>query len=162
MDSSSCIHYSRCSRKPPRSVHGMLSRKNVCRAGSSAQCWSHGHACGIWSENSSRRSCLTWSKLSRLLIVCHRLTVLALAFWLSRQVSVVFFSCVDSMLMAPAPCSSDVSRCAPVALRLFALLATAPLPTVLADARPSALLALAPLPIVLADAPPSALLALAP
>ena len=48
--------------------------------------------------------------------------------------------------MAPAPCSSDVSRCAPVALRLFALLALAPFPTVLADARPSALLALAPLP----------------
>ena len=64
--------------------------------------------------------------------------------------------------MAPAPCSSDVSRCAPVALRLFALLALAPFPTVLADARPTALLASAPYTLVLADAPPSALLALAP
>ena len=43
-----------------------------------------------------------------------------------------------------------------------ALLALAPLPSVLADARPSALLALAPLPLVLADARPSAILAPAP
>ena len=73
-----------------------------------------------------------------------------------------FFSGVESMLMAPVPCSSDVLRCAPAALRLFALLASVPSPLVLADAPPSALLALVPYPLVLAEALPSALLALAP
>ena len=56
----------------------------------------------------------------------------------------------------------SVPHTGPGRIHSSALLASAPLPIVLADARPSALLASAPLPIVLADARPSALLALAP
>ena len=60
------------------------------------------------------------------------------------------------------PCASDVSRCAPAALRLSAFLALAPYPLVPAEAPPAALLAKAPSPLVLADARPAALLARAP